>query len=164
MGFFGRSKTHDLGLKVSIVYPLRWRYRSPTSVRLIDCKMKRTWWKEAVVYQVYWRSFLDSNGDGYGDLDGLRSKLDYIRQLGVDVIWLNPCYESPDRDNGYDISNYQSIISKAGTMESWNLLLSISTLIFRGSACKRNEIIDGLGCKSYFQPTSMVSGIQILER
>ena len=68
--------------------------------------MKRTWWKKAVVYQVYWRSFFDSNGDGYGGLEGLIQKLDYIRDLEVDVIWLNPCYESPDKDNGYDISDY----------------------------------------------------------
>ncbi|MFX3625047.1 MAG: alpha-glucosidase [Ectobacillus sp.] len=79
--------------------------------------MKKTWWKEAVVYQVYWRSFYDTNGDGYGDLEGVLQKLDYIKDLGIDVIWLNPCYESPDVDNGYDISNYQSVMKKAGTME-----------------------------------------------
>jgi oligo-1,6-glucosidase len=85
--------------------------------------MKRAWWKEAVVYQVYWRSFYDSNGDGYGDLQGLIEKLDYIKDLGVDVIWLNPCYESPDKDNGYDISDYYKIMDKAGTMEIWEKLL-----------------------------------------
>jgi oligo-1,6-glucosidase len=85
--------------------------------------MKKTWWKEAVVYQVYWRSFYDSNGDGYGDLQGLIEKLDYIKDLGVDVIWLNPCYESPDKDNGYDISDYYKIMDKAGTMEIWEKLL-----------------------------------------
>jgi oligo-1,6-glucosidase len=85
--------------------------------------MKKTWWKEAVVYQVYWRSFYDSNGDGYGDLQGLIEKLDYIQDLGVDVIWLNPCYESPDKDNGYDISDYYKIMDKAGTMEIWEKLL-----------------------------------------
>lgn len=62
--------------------------------------MNKTWWKEAVVYQVYWRSFYDTNGDGYGDLEGVIEKLDFIKELGVDVIWLNPCYESPDFDNG----------------------------------------------------------------
>jgi len=85
--------------------------------------MKRIWWKEAVVYQVYWRSFYDTNGDGYGDLQGVIEKLDYIKSLGVDVIWLNPCYESPDRDNGYDISDYYGVMPKAGTIETWERLL-----------------------------------------
>jgi oligo-1,6-glucosidase len=85
--------------------------------------MIKTWWKEAVVYQVYWRSFYDTNGDGYGDLQGVIEKLDYIKGLGVDVIWLNPCYESPDIDNGYDISNYIGIMEKAGTMAIWEKLL-----------------------------------------
>ncbi|KQL53020.1 oligo-1,6-glucosidase [Heyndrickxia shackletonii] len=85
--------------------------------------MKRTWWKEAVVYQVYWRSFYDSNGDGIGDLQGVIEKLDYIKDLGVDVIWLNPCYDSPDIDYGYDIRDYYSIMKKAGTVEIWNELL-----------------------------------------
>ncbi|MBN3525189.1 glycoside hydrolase family 13 protein [Paenibacillus apiarius] len=85
--------------------------------------MKRTWWKEAVVYQVYWRSFNDTNGDGYGDLEGVIQKLDYIRDLGVDVIWLNPCYGSPDVDNGYDIADYRSIMPKAGTMDTFERLL-----------------------------------------
>ncbi|WP_163538745.1 alpha-glucosidase [Gracilibacillus sp. YIM 98692] len=85
--------------------------------------MTKKWWKEAVVYQVYWRSFYDSNGDGYGDLQGVMEKLDYIKELGVDVIWLNPCYESPDIDNGYDIKNYYNIMEKAGDMETWEKLL-----------------------------------------
>lgn len=86
--------------------------------------MERTWWKEAVVYQVYWRSFYDSDGDGYGDLRGVIEKLDYIKKLGVSVIWLNPFYESPDKDNGYDISDYYSVMDKAGTMEDFEELLS----------------------------------------
>lgn len=85
--------------------------------------MKRTWWKEAVVYQVYWRSFYDTDGDGYGDLRGVIEKLDYIQKLGVDVIWLNPCYESPDKDNGYDISDYYGVMDKAGNIEIWEELL-----------------------------------------
>lgn len=86
--------------------------------------MNKTWWKEAVVYQVYWRSFYDSNGDGYGDLEGVYSKLDYIQGLGAHVIWLNPCYDSPDVDNGYDIADYRSIMPKAGTMATFEKLLS----------------------------------------
>lgn len=85
--------------------------------------MNRAWWKEAVVYQVYWRSFLDANGDGIGDLEGLMLKLDYIKSLGIDVIWLNPIYESPDKDNGYDIADYYRIMAKAGTMEQFRQLL-----------------------------------------
>nr|WP_310735620.1 alpha-glucosidase [Cohnella herbarum] len=84
----------------------------------------KKWWKEAVVYQVYWRSFYDSNGDGYGDMEGLIHKLDYIRELGVDIIWLNPIYDSPDLDNGYDISGYETVMPKAGTMEVWEKLLA----------------------------------------
>ncbi|MCA0970242.1 alpha-glucosidase [Halobacillus litoralis] len=86
--------------------------------------MNKTWWKEAVVYQVYWRSFNDTDGDGYGDLKGVIEKLDYLKELGVDVIWLNPCYESPDFDNGYDISNYYRIMKKAGDMQTWERLLN----------------------------------------
>ena len=69
----------------------------------------RTWWKEAVVYQIYPKSFVDSDGDGVGDLQGLIDRLDYVASLGVDVIWLNPVYESPQADNGYDISDYRAI-------------------------------------------------------
>ena len=81
------------------------------------------WWKEAVVYQIYPRSFFDSNGDGIGDLNGIASKLDYIKSLGVDVIWLNPVYQSPNDDNGYDISDYYGIMSEFGTMADWDKLL-----------------------------------------
>jgi oligo-1,6-glucosidase len=84
----------------------------------------KVWWKEAVVYQVYWRSFYDSNGDGYGDMEGLIQKLDYIQELGVDIVWLNPVFESPDLDNGYDTSDYESIMPKAGTMEILEQLIS----------------------------------------
>lgn len=85
--------------------------------------MEKKWWKEAVVYQVYWRSFYDTNGDGYGDIRGVIEKLDYIKELGADVIWLNPVYESPDKDNGYDISDYYTIMDKAGDMQAWEELL-----------------------------------------
>ncbi len=85
---------------------------------------ERTWWKEAVVYQVYPRSFLDGNGDGIGDLRGLLSKLDYLQQLGVDVIWLSPHYDSPNADNGYDIRDYRAIGSEYGTMADFDRLLA----------------------------------------
>ncbi|MGC9152049.1 MAG: glycoside hydrolase family 13 protein [Microbacter sp.] len=81
------------------------------------------WWKEAVVYQIYPRSFKDSNGDGIGDLKGIISKLDYIKSLGVDAVWLNPIYESPNVDNGYDISNYEKIMPVFGTMADFDTLL-----------------------------------------
>lgn len=83
----------------------------------------RDWWKKSVVYQVYPRSFYDSNGDGIGDLNGIREKLDYIAALGVDVIWLNPVYKSPNDDNGYDISDYRDIMDEFGTMEDFDRLL-----------------------------------------
>ena len=85
--------------------------------------MERAWWKEAVVYQIYPRSFMDSNGDGIGDLPGIISKLDYLKELGVDVIWLSPCYKSPNDDNGYDISDYRDIMDEFGTMEDFKTLL-----------------------------------------
>ena len=74
------------------------------------------WWKEQVVYQIYPRSFQDSNGDGYGDIPGIISRLDEIKALGAGVIWLSPVYQSPDADNGYDISDYRAINPKFGTM------------------------------------------------
>jgi len=86
--------------------------------------MSKAFWKEAVVYQIYPRSFMDSNGDGIGDLQGIISKLDYLQQLGVDVIWLSPVYKSPNDDNGYDISDYRDIMDEFGTMEDWDQLLA----------------------------------------
>ena len=84
---------------------------------------QNNWWKEAIVYQVYPRSFQDSNGDGTGDLQGIISRLDYIRSLGIDIIWLNPIYASPNDDNGYDISDYRAIMKEFGTMEDSDELL-----------------------------------------
>lgn len=81
------------------------------------------WWKEAVIYQIYPRSFKDSNGDGIGDLRGIISKLDYIKSLGVDAVWLNPIFSSPNDDNGYDISDYKNIMMEFGTMEDFDDLL-----------------------------------------
>jgi oligo-1,6-glucosidase len=83
----------------------------------------RTWWKEAVVYQIYPRSFKDSDGDGFGDLKGIISQLDYIKNLGVNVVWLNPIFGSPNVDNGYDISDYRSIMKEMGTMDDFDVLL-----------------------------------------
>jgi Glycosidases len=84
---------------------------------------KSDWWKKSVVYQVYPRSYQDSNGDGIGDLPGLTSRLPYIKNLGADVIWLNPIYKSPDKDNGYDISDYRNIQSAYGTMDDFDEML-----------------------------------------
>ena len=85
---------------------------------------KKAWWKEAVVYEVYPRSFADSNGDGIGDLNGITSHLDYLKALGVDVLWITPFFSSPNADNGYDISDYQNIMTEFGTMEDFDRLLS----------------------------------------
>ncbi len=86
--------------------------------------MNKAWWKESVVYQIYPRSFYDSNGDGIGDLRGIIQKLDYLKELGVDVIWLSPVYKSPNDDNGYDVSDYQDIMDEFGTMADWDELLA----------------------------------------
>lgn len=86
--------------------------------------MEKKWWKECVVYQIYPRSFKDSNGDGIGDLNGINEKMDYLQELGVDVIWLSPVYQSPNDDNGYDISDYQAIMEEFGTMEDFDRMLA----------------------------------------
>ena len=86
--------------------------------------MEKRWWKESVVYQIYPRSFCDSNGDGIGDLNGITGKLDYLKELGIDVIWLSPVYKSPNDDNGYDISDYQAIMEEFGTMEDFDRMLA----------------------------------------
>ena len=85
---------------------------------------KKAWWKEAVIYQIYPRSFADSNGDGIGDLNGITAHLDYLETLGIDVIWLSPVYKSPNDDNGYDISDYRDIMNDFGTMEDFDRLLA----------------------------------------
>ena len=86
--------------------------------------MKKVWWKEAVVYQIYPRSFMDANGDGIGDINGITQKLEYLQELGIDVIWLSPVYQSPNDDNGYDISDYQAIMEEFGTMEDFDRMLA----------------------------------------
>lgn len=87
-------------------------------------EMKKTWWKESVIYQIYPRSFCDSNGDGIGDLNGIRSRLDYLKELGINVIWLSPVYKSPNDDNGYDIADYQDIMDEFGNLDDFDKLLA----------------------------------------
>ena len=86
--------------------------------------MKKAWWKEAVVYQIYPRSFMDANGDGIGDINRITQRLEYLQELGIDVIWLSPVYQSPNDDNGYDISDYQAIMEEFGTMEDFDRMLA----------------------------------------
>ncbi|KAK8871553.1 hypothetical protein M9Y10_007285 [Tritrichomonas musculus] len=85
--------------------------------------MQKTWWKEAVVYQIYPRSFQDTTGNGIGDLKGITKRLEYLKELGVNVIWLSPVYKSPNDDNGYDISDYEDIMTEFGTMADWEEML-----------------------------------------
>ncbi len=89
-----------------------------------EVPVDRQWWKEAVVYQIYPRSFKDTDGDGIGDLKGIIEKLDYIKSLGIDMVWLNPIYSSPNDDNGYDISDYRNIMAEFGTMADFDSLLA----------------------------------------
>ncbi len=89
-----------------------------------ESPIEETWWKDAVFYQIYPRSFYDSNGDGIGDLKGITAKLDYLKELGVDCIWLSPVYDSPNDDNGYDIRDYRKIMTEFGTMEDFDELLN----------------------------------------
>ncbi len=86
--------------------------------------MKNKWYKDAVFYQIYPRSFCDSNGDGIGDLQGIISKLDYLQQLGVTAVWLSPCFKSPNDDNGYDISDYREIMEEFGTLDDFKEMLA----------------------------------------
>ena len=84
--------------------------------------MEKKWWQDKVAYQIYPKSFYDTNGDGIGDLPGIIEKLDYLKELGVDIVWLSPCYRSPLADQGYDISDYYDIDPRFGTMEIWTAL------------------------------------------
>jgi len=90
---------------------------------MTDNKVKTRWYKDAVMYQIYPRSFCDSNGDGVGDIRGIISKLDYLKDLGVTAVWLSPCYKSPNADNGYDISDYRDIMDEFGTLEDWEEMI-----------------------------------------
>ena len=89
-----------------------------------QAELDKKWWKEAIVYQIYPRSFQDTNGDGVGDLQGILERLDYVKSLGVTAVWLNPIYSSPNDDNGYDVSDYRDIMSDFGTMEDFDTLLA----------------------------------------
>ena len=82
---------------------------------------EKDWYKELVIYQIYLRSFKDGNGDGIGDLKGMIEKLDYLNELGVNAVWMSPVYASPNVDNGYDISDYFSIMEEFGTMQDWEI-------------------------------------------
>lgn len=105
---------------ISIIFTSAYCQQTETGGKQPD----RKWWKEAVVYQIYPRSFKDSDGDGIGDLKGIISKLDYIKSLGINVIWLNPIYSSPNDDNGYDVSDYRNIMKDFGTMADFDSLLA----------------------------------------
>lgn len=98
-------------------------FTAPSNARLAMYEPDRKWWKEAVIYQIYPISFFDSNGDGFGDLNGISSKLDYLKDLGVNVLWLSPIYKSPLADYGYDISDYRTIDPRYGTLGDWDNLL-----------------------------------------
>ena len=96
----------------------------PDAPKVSNGAVTKKWWKEAVFYQIYPRSFCDTNGDGIGDLRGIIEKLDYLKELGVDALWLSPIYDSPNDDNGYDIRDYQKIMQEFGTMEEFDELLA----------------------------------------
>ena len=109
-----------------MLLPVKFLRALPAARSTVEsASMQRRWWKESVVYQIYPRSFCDSNGDGIGDLRGIISKIDYLVLLGIDVVWLSPVYKSPNDDNGYDISDYQAIMDEFGTLADWDELLAL---------------------------------------
>ena len=100
---------------------------------------KKKWWQDKVAYQIYPKSFYDTNGDGIGDLPGIIEKLDYLKELGVDIVWLSPCYRSPLADQGYDISDYYDIDPRFGTMEDgppYRRSKEAGHVYCHGSGCK----------------------------
>lgn len=115
------SKTIFLLLMTVLLFSCKNDMNKNTSIQ--PKELKKEWWKEAIVYQIYPRSFQDSNGDGVGDLPGIISRLDYIKSLNIDMVWLNPVYASPNKDNGYDISDYRNIMKEFGTMDDFDALL-----------------------------------------
>ena len=94
--------------------------------------VKTDWFKDAVIYQIYPRSFCDSNNDGLGDIPGITSKLDYLKELGINCVWLSPVYDSPQEDNGYDISNYRDIYKPFGTLDDFKTMLEASRSLIQG--------------------------------
>ncbi|MDN3667910.1 alpha-glucosidase [Echinicola jeungdonensis] len=114
-------RTYYLPLLITLMLLLSWTGKTQAQESLD--KIDGQWWKEGVVYQIYPRSFKDSDGDGIGDLGGIIEKLDYLQSLGIDIVWLNPIYSSPNDDNGYDISDYRAIMDEFGTMEEFDTLL-----------------------------------------
>src|SRR3979409_1796042 len=106
-----------------LVILLIFSHMNTNTVKAQETDNHKKWWKEAIVYQIYPRSFKDSDGDGIGDLKGIISKLDYIKSLGINVIWLNPIYSSPNDDNGYDVSDYRNIMKDFGSMSDFDILL-----------------------------------------
>ncbi len=110
-----------LAVAMLVLSALAWSAQAPAAPT--SSSTDRKWWKEAVVYQIYPRSFQDTNGDGVGDLKGIISKLDYVKSLGVDVIWLNPIFASPNDDNGYDVSDYRAIMKDFGSMEDFDAMV-----------------------------------------
>lgn len=101
-------------------------------------KHTKDWFKKLVIYQIYPRSFQDSNGDGIGDLQGICQRLDYLKELGINAIWLSPVYASPNVDNGYDISDYQEIMNEFGTLEDWEELVEMAHA--RGIADRKSVV------------------------
>ncbi len=117
-----KNKSINIAISLTLLFSLNMSY-SQVTVAKVSPEIDKKWWKEAVIYQIYPRSFKDSDGDGVGDLKGIISKLDYLKSIGIDAVWLNPIYESPNDDNGYDISNYREIMKDFGTMKDFDLLL-----------------------------------------
>ena len=113
-----------LGLISLTLYSCAEKKKEPVVTHEEEQSTDKKWWKEAIVYQIYPRSFQDTDGDGVGDLQGIINRLDYVKNLGVTAVWLNPIYSSPNDDNGYDVSDYRNIMSDFGTMEDFDTMLS----------------------------------------
>ena len=129
--------------------------------------VKEKWWKSSVVYQIYPRSFCDSNGDGIGDINGIRNKLWYLKKLGIDVIWLSPVYASPNADNGYDISDYYGISPEYGSMEDMKALIrECENCGFRFTTFERVErspllVVKNDGTREAFNRDKILHGVMM---